>query len=188
MEINQILLEELGNANVTSTPKKAVWLIYTKRRCGVLNEPDEPICRVVMFDVASGSGTLAGVGLSRGNVTDPSEDVPESFVTIGGFSTLEGIAQRQADERFVGDCKDGEGEGIVRIPPVEMFLQGATAKEKSKYYPSQSAKSLLKEYFELNPLTHLDPNHATTSFSADQLIQLARGCRIGGVVCVLQYA
>ena len=31
-----------------------------------------------------------------------------------------------------------------------------------------------KEYFELNPPTHLDPSHATKSFSADQMIQFAR--------------
>ena len=43
-----------------------------------------------------------------------------------------------------------------------------------KYYPSQSAKSLLKDFFELNPPTHLDPSHPTTSFSADQMIQFAR--------------
>ena len=33
---------------------------------------------------------------------------------------------------------------------------------------------MLKVFFELNPLTHLDPSHPTTSFSADQMIQFAR--------------
>ena len=50
-----------------------------------------------MFDVASGSGTVGDVGLSKGNATNTGEGVPESFVTSGGFSTVEGIAQRQAD-------------------------------------------------------------------------------------------
>ena len=54
-----------------------------------------------------------------------------------------------------------------------MLGQEAAAEEKTRYYPSQSAKSLLKEYFELNPLTYLDPSHATTSFSANQMIQFA---------------
>ena len=68
-----------------------------------------------------------------------------------------------------------EGEGTVRITPVdEMFVQEATPKEKTKGYCSQSAKSLLKEYFEVNPPTHLDPSHPTTSFSADQMIHFAR--------------
>ena len=128
-----------------------------------------------MFDVASGSGTVGGVELSRENVTDPSEGVPESFVTSGGFSTLEGNARRQADERFVGTRMGDERDGTVRIPPVEeMFLQESSTKERTKYYPSQSAKSLLKEYFDLNLPTYLDPSHATTSFSADQVIQFGR--------------
>ena len=68
-----------------------------------------------------------------------------------------------------------EGEGMVLVPPVdEMFGQEAAPKERTRYYPSQSAKSLLKECFEMNPPTHLDPSHLTTSFSADQMIQFAR--------------
>ena len=101
--------------------------------------------------------------------------MPESFVTSGGFSTLEGIAQGQADGTFEDARADGGGEGTVRIPPVEgMLSEETTTKERTKYYPSQSAKSWLKEYFELNPPTHLDPSHATTSFSADEMIQFAR--------------
>ena len=46
--------------------------------------------------------------------------------------------------------------------------------EGTIHYPSQSANSLLKEYFELNPPTHLDPSRSTTNFSADQMIQFAR--------------
>ena len=52
-------------------------------------------------------------------------------MTSGGFSTSEGIAQRQADGRFVDVRSDGEGESVVRIPQVEeMFFQEATTKEK----------------------------------------------------------
>ena len=66
----------------------------------------------------------------------------------------------------------GEGEGMVRIPPVvEMLGQEVAAKERTRYHPSQSAESLLQECFEINPPTHLDPSHPTTSFSADQMIQ-----------------
>ena len=142
--------------------------LTAKRRSSVLKEPDEPVCKAVVFGVASGSGTVVGIELSRGNVTDWSEGVPESFVTSGGFSSLEGIARRQAGGRFACTHMSDEGEGIVRIPPVdEMFGQEAAPKERTKYYPSQSAKSLLKDCFELNPPTHFDPSHPTTSFSAD---------------------
>ena len=85
VEVDQILREELGGANVTSTPKRAVWPIYSKRRSSVLDKQEEPLCKAVMFDVASGSGEVAGVGLSKGNATNTSEGVPESFVTSGGF-------------------------------------------------------------------------------------------------------
>ena len=57
----QILREELGSANVSSTPKRAAWSIYSKRRSSVLKERDEPVCKVVVFDVASGSGKVGGV-------------------------------------------------------------------------------------------------------------------------------
>ena len=64
---------------------------------------------------------------------------------------------------------------MVRVPQVESIDgEGRVGAERSRYYPSQSAKSLLKDFFELNPPTHLDPSHQTTSFSADQMIQFAR--------------
>ena len=173
-EINRILREELGSVTVTSTPKRAAWPIYTKRRSSVLGRQEEPRCKAVMFDVASGSRTVGAVE-SRGNETVTSEGVPESFVTSGGFSVLEGIAPRQADEGIVGVGMGKKGEGMVRVPPMDEVLgRDFSAKERTKYYPSQSAKSLLKDCFELNPPIYLDPGHPTTSFSADQMIQFAR--------------
>ena len=75
----------------------------------------------------------------------------------------------------MGACMDGEREGIVRIPPMEeMFRQEDTPKERTKDYPSHSAKSFLKDFLELNPPTHLGPSHPTTSFTADQMTQFAR--------------
>ena len=174
-EINQILREELGSANITSAPNRAAWPIYTKRRSSVLSEQDKPLCKAVMFVVAIRLETVGVVELSRGKATNSSEGVPESFVASGRFSTLEGIAQRQVDEGFLCSRMDGEGEGIVRFPPVdEMFGQESLLKERLKYYPSQSAKSLLKDFFQPNPPTHLDPSHPTTSFSSDQMIQFTR--------------
>ena len=87
-QINQILREELGSANITSTSKKAAWPIYTKRRGGVLSERDEPPCKAVMFDVARGRGTVGSGELSRENATNTREGVPENYVTSSGFFTL----------------------------------------------------------------------------------------------------
>ena len=177
----------MSRTNITSTAKRVAWPIYTKKRSSVSKGPDEPVLKVVVFDVASGNGTVGGVELSRVGDTDPSEDVPESFVTSGGFSNLQGIARRQAEKRFVGTHVDGEGEGMVRVPPVdEMFGQEAAPQERTRYYPSQSAKSLLKDCFEMNPPTHLDPSHPTTSFCADKMIQFARA--VGLEVSLASYS
>ena len=185
-EVNRVLLEDLGSTAICSTPKKAVWPIYTKRRSSVLDEPGGPVCKAVMLEVGSGSGTV-GAAESRGIVTLTSGGVPESVVTGGGFSVLESIARRQADERIVGTGIDEEGESMVRVPPVdELFGQDFSRKERAKYYPSQSAKSLLKDCFALNPPTYLDPSHPATSFSADQMIQFARA--VGLEVSLASYS
>ena len=82
-------------------------------------------------------------------------------MTSGGF-VLEGIVRRQADKRIVGVGMGKEGEGMVRVPPVDEVLgREFSAKERTKYYPGQSAKSLLKDCFELSPPTFLDPSHPT---------------------------
>ena len=63
---------------------------------------------------------------------------------------------------------------MVRVPTADDLLgQEDVSRERTRYDPSQSAKSLLKEYFELNLPSHLDADQPTTRFSADQLIQFA---------------
>ena len=66
-------------------------------------------------------------------------------------------------------------DGMVRIPTVGSSIGPPDANAvRISYYPSQSAKSLLKDFFEQNPPIHLDATHQTTSFSADQMIEFAR--------------
>ena len=45
---------------------------------------------------------------------------------------------------------------------------------RSKYYPSESARTLLKECFADNPPVQLDPHQQLTGLSSDQMIQFAR--------------
>ena len=87
-EIIRVLRKELSSLKFTSTPIRATWPISTKKRSSILGEQDEPPCEAVMSDVASGSETVGGGELARGNVTDASEGVLENFVTNGAFSTL----------------------------------------------------------------------------------------------------
>ena len=75
----------------------------------------------------------------------------------------------------------------MRIPPVdEMSGQEATPKKRTKYFPSQSAESLLKQYSKLNPPTRLDHSHLTASSSADQMIQFARA--VGLEMALVSYS
>ena len=45
---------------------------------------------------------------------------------------------------------------------------------RSKYYPSESARTLLKECFADNPPVQLDPHQQLTGMSSDQMIQFPR--------------
>ena len=174
-EMERILREELGGLRVTSTPVKGLRPIYSKRRSSVLGEHGAPSCKSIRFGVTDVIGSIEGGNLSRSGITDASGGMEGSDFTSGGFSTLEAIAKRRADERDRGLFELSSGDGMVRVPQVEPIVEEErVGGERSRYYPSQSAKSLLKDFFELNPPTHLDPSHPTTSFSADQMIQFAR--------------
>ena len=80
-----------------------------------------------------------------------------------------------------------EGEGMVGVSPVDdMFGQEAAPREGSRYYPSLSAKSLLKDCFEMNSPTLLHTSHPTTDFSVDQMIRFARA--VGLEVSLASYS
>ena len=174
-EVDRILREELRSSCVTSTPVNGLWPIYSKRRSSVLRGHGALPCKSIQFGVADTIESVDGGNLSRSGITEASGGVEGSDFTSGGFSTLEANEKKQADERDGGLFELASGDDMVRVPHVESIVEeGWVGTEKSRYYPRQSAKSLLKDFFELNPPTHLDPSHPTTSFSADQRIQVAR--------------
>ena len=174
-ELDRVLREELGGSRVTSTPVKGLWPIYSKRRSSVLVGDEARPCKSLRFGIADTIESIEGGNISRSGVTEASGGIAGSDFTSGGFSTLESIVKKRADERDGGLFELSSGGGMVCVPGVESIVEEErVGTEKSKYYPSQSAKSLLKDFFELNPPTHLDPSHPTTSFSADQMIQFAR--------------
>ena len=103
-----------------------------------------------------------------------SNDYTDRTLTEFGLSELEMMARAKAQE-LGPDYHVVSSDGMVRVPTMGSsggFLDANAV--RTKYYPSQSAKSLLKDFFEYNPPTHLDATHQTTSFSADQMIQFAR--------------
>ena len=174
-ELHRILRDELGGSRVTSTPVKGLWHIYSKKRGSVLGGHEARPCKSLKFGVVDTIESAEGGNLSRSGMTEASGGVEGSDFTSGGFSTLEVIAKKRADERDGGLFELASGDGMVRVPEVESIVEEErVGAEKSRYYTSQSAKCLLKDFFEMNPPTHLDPSHPTTSFSADQMIQFAR--------------
>ena len=99
---------------------------------------------------------------------------PEKTRTEFCFSALEAMARAKADE-IGSDSNVGTGSWFVVVPTVGLSsVSTALEVARTKCYPSQSAKSQLKDFFDLNPPTHLDPAHHTTSFTADQMGQFAR--------------
>ena len=88
---------------------------------------------------------------------------------------MEAIAKKRADDQNGGLYEFSSGVSMVRVPPVQSIMeQEGVRGGRDKYYLSQSAIGLLKDLFELNSSTHLDPSHPATTFCADQIIQLAR--------------
>ena len=173
-EVHRMLREELGGPRVTSTPVKGLWPIYSKRRSSVLGGHGAPPCKSKRFGVSDTIGAVEFGNLSRSCIPEVSGGVEGSDFTCGGFSTLEAIAKKKADNRDGGLYELPSSDGVVRVPRVESIVeQEGVGGEKSRYFPSQSATSLLKDFFELNPPIYLDPSHPTTSFSADQTIQVA---------------
>ena len=174
-EVDRIWREDLGGSRVTSTPVKGLWPIYSKRRSGVLEGHEAPPCKSIKFGVTDKIGAFESGSLSRSCITEVSGGVEGRDFTIGGFLTLEVIAKKPADDRDGGRYELSSGAGMVQVPPVESNVEREqVVGRKNRQYPSQSAKSVLKNFFELNPPTHLDPSYPTTGFSVDQMIQFAR--------------
>ena len=135
--------------------------------------------KIVAFEIGDGSDevSMAFRGeIGRVNVRKSclSSNYTDRTLTEIGLSELEMMARAKAQE-LGPDSHVVSNNGLVRVPTMGSsggFLDANAV--RTKYYPNQSAKSLLKDFFEHNPPTHLDATHQTTSFSADQLIQFAR--------------
>ena len=118
-EVDRILREELGGSRVTSTPVKGLWPIYSKKRSSVLGENGAPPCKSIRFGVTDTIGSIEGGNLSQSGIIEASGGVEGSDLTSGGFSTLEAIAKKRADERDGGVFELSSGDGMVRVPRAE---------------------------------------------------------------------
>ena len=110
------------------------------------------------------------VGVSDAGQSFPSSSQPDD--TDYGTSELESIARRR-----VGDLSGGRVCGTAEsdLPGFSgATVQPGLGAGRSKYYPGESARTLLKECFAENPPVQLDPHQQLTGLSSDQMIQFAR--------------
>ena len=166
--VDDILRSELREKNIGGGSK---WPL-----CDVdIGVADERPSKSVAFEIDDAGGRLFAERCTLVGVSDAGQSLPSSSRpddTEYGTSELESIARRR-----VGDLSGGRVCGTAEsdLPG----FSGATVQPGlgagcPKYYPSESARTLLKECFSDNPPVQLDPNQQLTGMSSDQMIQLAR--------------
>ena len=86
---------------------------------------------------------------------------------------------------FDGQSNIPTVEAAVESVPQELFSELRCSNEAEMehsgvitYYTSQSAKTFLREFFELKPPAHLDPADQTTSLKSSKVIQFAQAVRL----------
>ena len=175
------IVKDLESGNRTSTASNDVVYAGSKRRVKESETEAECVLRpkIVAFEIGDGSyeenmafrSDIERVNAERSCL---SSDGADRTVTEFSLSELDMTARAKTQE-LGPHSQMVSSNGKVRIPTVGSSggLPDANA-ARTKYYPSQSAKSLLKHLFEHNPPTRLDATHQTTSSSADQMIRFAR--------------
>ena len=167
-QVDSILRSELQEKTIGGRSKQSLCNVDF----GVI---DERPSKSVAFEFDDFGGRLfsdrrALVGVSDAGQSFPSSSRPGD--TDYGTSELESIARRR-----VGSLSGGRVFEIAE--PDLPTVSGATVRPglgvgRSKYYPSESARTLLKECFADNPPMQLDPHQQVTGMSSDQMIQFAR--------------
>ena len=172
---------DLESGNGTSTPSKG--FVHVSGKLKAKGSATEVECvlrpKIVAVEVEDGSDEesmafRSEIGRVNSGKSCLSSACADTKVTEFGLSELETIARAKVQE--LGPTSHAvSSDGMVRVPTMGSFagLPDANA-IRTKYYPSQSAKSFLKEFFEHKLPTLLDATHQTISFSADQMIQFAR--------------
>ena len=104
--------------------------------------------RVLRSDFGLGNRTVTSVG-------GVSSDI--------GFSDTDAMVGQCSPPVQAGPSRVLAGFGGVDMPSLQELTAQENIPQRSRYYPSQAAKNLLKYFFELKPPTVLDPGHTATS-------------------------
>ena len=167
-QVEEILRAELRGKKIDVGSKRSL--------CDVeLGVADERPSKSVAFEVDDSGGKsfcdrYTVIGVSDAGHSFPSSSRPDD--TEYGTSELESIARRR-----VGSLSGGRVFEAVEsnLPAVSRAtVQPGLGAGRSKYYPSESARTLLKECFADNPPVQLDPHQQVTGMSSYQMIQFAR--------------
>ena len=167
-QVDSILRSELQEKTIDGRSKRSLCDVDF----GVL---DERPSKSVAFEFDDSGGRLFSDRCTLAGVSDAGQSFPSSSRpgdTDYGTSELESIARRR-----VGSLSGGRVFEVAE--PDLPTVSGATVRPdlgvgRSKYYPSESARTLLKECFADNPPVELDPHQQVTGMSSDQMIQFAR--------------
>ena len=167
-QVDKILRAELGALEIGVGMKRPL--------CDVeLDVADERPSKSVAFDVEDSIGKSVCnrypvIGMSDAGQSFPSGSRLDE--TEYGTSELESIARRRVDNLGVGRFFEAVESNLPAVSGAS--VQPGLGGGRSKYYPSESARTLLKECFADNPPVQLDPHQQLTGLSSDQMIQFAR--------------
>ena len=166
--VDDILRSELREKNIGGGSKRPL--------CDVdIGVADERPLKSVAFEIDDAGGRLFSerctlVGVSDAGQSFPSSSRPDD--TEYGTSELESIARRRVGD--VSERRVCETAGLGLPGSSGASLQPGLGAGRSKYYPSETARTLLKECFAYNLPVQLDPHQQLTGMSSDQMIQFAR--------------
>ena len=166
--VDDILRSEMGGKNIGGGSKRPL--------CDVdIGLADERPSKSVAFDIDHAGGRLFSERCTLVGVSDAGQSFPKCSRpddTDYGTSELESIARRRVGDLSGGRvCETAESD----VPGFSgATVQPGLGAGRSKYYPSESARTVFKECFSDNPPVQLDPHQQLTGLSSDQIIQFAR--------------
>ena len=166
--VDDILRWELQEKEIDSVSKQPL--------CDVgVGAADERPSKSVAFEFVDACDRLSSGGCELFGVSDAGQSFPSSSRTDDpdfGTSELESIARKRVDD--VGGRRVREAAGIDLPGSSGTTMQHGLGTGRSKHYPNESARTLLKECFADSPPVQLDPHQHMTGMSSDQMIQFAK--------------